>query len=265
MNFNHLNFLVVDNDKLVRLLLSRLLKKKFRCDVFEAEDGLQALSVIKEHRPDLILLDITMPVMDGVEVLENLRANSEFRDTPVIIMSSTDERNTVMKLVTLKIADYILKPIDIAKAYERIQKIVDNMPQPIAIPKNAENTSTDAETQAQEDVAVQNKLLIIHKDEQYRKKLVAAYSGAYEVSEASSGIDGLQAFLKGMPPFVIIGEALSLLNETQLTKKMKDKKNVVVVHIQNEKKQIESSVFDAIVVKNENIEELKSQISNYIP
>ncbi len=225
-----LKILIVDNDKMVRLLLNRLISKKFKAEVLEAEDGLQALTVIKEKKPHMIILDITMPVMDGVEVMQNLRASEEFKDLPVIIMSSTDEKNTVMKLVQLKIADYILKPIDISKAYERIQGVLDKIEREYSIPKPIQVEQEKTETNNEEQI--EKKILIVHSDGNVREELGSLLGNQYEIFQASTGIEALQAFLKNNIPFVVMGDGIQLINEISLAKKMIDKNpKVKIVHL----------------------------------
>lgn len=218
-----LKILIVDNDKMVRLLLNRLITKKFKAEVLEAEDGLQALTIIKEKKPHLILLDITMPIMDGVEVMQNLRATEEFKDLPVIIMSSTDEKNTVMKLVQLKISDYILKPIDISKAYERIQGIVEKIEREDNLPKPNIAQSQEIKEQTAQEVNTIKRLLLIHNNEEFRNHLATYFANEYEVFHAVTGIEALQSFIKNNIQYVIIGDGISLINEISLSKKMKEK------------------------------------------
>ncbi|HOJ37854.1 MAG TPA: response regulator [Ignavibacteriales bacterium] len=257
-----LKILIVDNDKMVRLLLNRLISKKFKAEVLEAEDGLQALTVIKEKKPHLILLDITMPIMDGVEVMQNLRATEEFKDLPVIIMSSTDEKNTVMKLVQLKISDYILKPIDISKAYERIQSVLEKLERESNIPKPVIQKE-EAEEKVETTQNLAKKLLIVHTNENYRAELKNYFVNEFEVFEATTGIEALQIFIKQNTNYVIMGDGISLINEISLTKKMKEKNtNSKIAFIYTVNKPVEENLFVTVQHKDLDVNTLSLNILN---
>ncbi len=257
-----LKILIVDNDKMVRLLLNRLISKKFKAEVLEAEDGLQALTVIKEKKPHLILLDITMPIMDGVEVMQNLRATEEFKDLPVIIMSSTDEKNTVMKLVQLKISDYILKPIDISKAYERIQSVLEKLERESNIPKPVIQKE-EAEEKVETTQNLAKKLLIVHTNENYRAELKNYFVNEFEVFESTTGIEALQIFIKQNTNYVIMGDGISLINEISLTKKMKEKNpNSKIAFIYTVNKPVEENLFVTVQHKDLDVNTLSLNILN---
>ncbi|NOZ29498.1 MAG: response regulator [Chloroflexi bacterium] len=91
--------LVVDDDRDFVRLLSRMLDSPIRrYQVFSAYGGQEALDMIRLHRPDLILLDLMLPDMDGAQVIRRLRSSSQWRDTPIIIVSAQDELDHVEAL-----------------------------------------------------------------------------------------------------------------------------------------------------------------------
>jgi CheY-like chemotaxis protein len=117
--------LIVDDERLSRTILSRFVAKRFPfCDVMEAENGLEALERVNQDSPDAIFLDLRMPIMNGIEMLEALRSNPSHTETPVIITSAIQEKSIVMRLTQLGIEGYLLKPIDIDGAYVRIGKML---------------------------------------------------------------------------------------------------------------------------------------------
>ena len=83
--------LSVDDSKAVRMLLARLFRP-FACELFEGANGQEGLAVAARERPDLIILDYNMPVMDGVSMLRQLRENADLRCTPVIMLTDEIER-----------------------------------------------------------------------------------------------------------------------------------------------------------------------------
>ena len=84
-----LKVMVIDDSKTIRRTAETLLKKA-GCDVITATDGFEALSVIADSHPDIIFVDIMMPRLDGYQTCALIKNNKEFKDTPVIMLSSKD-------------------------------------------------------------------------------------------------------------------------------------------------------------------------------
>lgn len=103
--------LIVDDNRMNRLLLSRGVEQLGHKVAF-AENGRQALELIQREAYDLILLDVEMPEMDGYQVLEALRSDIHLRDVPVIITSSLDEIDSVVKCIELGAEDFMHKPVN---------------------------------------------------------------------------------------------------------------------------------------------------------
>jgi len=119
-----MNILIVDDNDDIRLFLSQLLRKTFRCEISEAVNGKEALDNLSETHPDIICLDVTMPVMDGITFIKEMRQLKEFADTPVIVMSAISEKTTIAKLLQLGIKHYILKPFSFADTQKRLKDII---------------------------------------------------------------------------------------------------------------------------------------------
>jgi len=103
--------LVVDDNEMNRDMLCHLLQSEGR-KTSVAENGRQALDMIKEKPFDLVLLDIMMPEMDGYQVLEQLKSDAALRDIPVIVLSALDEIESVVKCIEMGAEDYLPKPFD---------------------------------------------------------------------------------------------------------------------------------------------------------
>jgi twitching motility two-component system response regulator PilG len=88
-DLNGLKILVIDDSKTIRRTAETLLSKE-GCSVFTAVDGFDALSKIADHDPDLIFVDIMMPRLDGYQTCSLIKHNRNFKDTPVIMLSSKD-------------------------------------------------------------------------------------------------------------------------------------------------------------------------------
>jgi two-component system, cell cycle response regulator len=116
--------LTVDDDQTIRKCVTASLKA-FTCEVFQAADGLEGLTVAQHERPDLILLDFIMPVMDGSEMLAKLKADPNLRTIPVLMLTAEATRDRVMGLAKQGVNDYLLKPFRKDQIIERVGRIVD--------------------------------------------------------------------------------------------------------------------------------------------
>lgn len=96
-----------------------------RYEVATASDGEEALEKAVEERPDLILLDTAMPVMDGHEVLERIRVHPELRDIPVIMVTAYCEAKDIAAISSYGVADFVAKPFDFTELVEKITSALD--------------------------------------------------------------------------------------------------------------------------------------------
>lgn len=100
--------LIVEDDKFLREpIVQRLLKEGY--DILEAIDGEKGIEIAKEEKPDLILLDLILPGIDGFEVLSSIKKETETSSIPVVILSNLGQRNDVQKALELGAKDYIIK------------------------------------------------------------------------------------------------------------------------------------------------------------
>ena len=111
--------LIVDDNKVNRLLLARSLAQQGH-KVSAAENGRQALEMIKTENFDIILSDIEMPVMDGFQLLAELKADVHLRDLPVIMTSALDELDGVVRCIEMGAQDYLTKPVNAVLLRARI-------------------------------------------------------------------------------------------------------------------------------------------------
>ena len=116
--------LVVDDDDMNLQMAEFILKKEMDVEVL-AESGYKCIALLqKKMAVDLILLDIQMPRMDGIKTLETIRSHGEWKDIPVIFLTASADRHTVVKASQLKVDDYIKKPFTPADLVERVNKVL---------------------------------------------------------------------------------------------------------------------------------------------
>lgn len=118
------SLLLVDDDPKYLDLLDSILTKEGHKTV-RASSGQAALSKLKTFRPDLILLDIIMPQMDGCEVCKHIHASSETKDIPVIFLTTIDSQDEIIKGLKLGAVDYITKPFSTPELLARVNVHLD--------------------------------------------------------------------------------------------------------------------------------------------
>src|SRR5258706_2807471 len=112
--------LVVDDQPITVQLLKRKLERE-GIRVIAAYNGLEALEFVKKDKPDLILLDVMMPDMDGIEVCERLQASEDTRGIPVIFITARTAKASKLEGLGVGAVDYITKPIDLDETLARVQ------------------------------------------------------------------------------------------------------------------------------------------------
>jgi chemosensory pili system protein ChpA (sensor histidine kinase/response regulator) len=115
--------LVVDDSITVRRVTQRLLERN-GMRVLTARDGLDAVTLLQEHTPDIILLDIEMPRMDGYEVAAQVRSDPRLADTPIIMITSRVGEKHRARAIELGVDDYLGKPYQEAQLLEAIEPLV---------------------------------------------------------------------------------------------------------------------------------------------
>lgn len=116
--------LTVDDSKTIRMIVARAFKT-FACEILEAADGVEGLAIVNREKPDIILLDYTMPVMDGFEMLNKLKADPEARSIPVVMLTAEAGRENVLKIARRGVRDYLIKPFKEELVVERVGRIID--------------------------------------------------------------------------------------------------------------------------------------------
>jgi len=114
--------LVVDDDMINRKLLNVLLKKTGKYDVIEAENGMEALNIIKNETINMVLLDIIMPVMDGIDLLKILKSDDNYKSIPVAILTTDDSKKG--EALEIGASNVLIKPI---KEPELMQVLENNL------------------------------------------------------------------------------------------------------------------------------------------
>jgi CheY-like chemotaxis protein len=115
--------LVVEDVDLNRELIVQLLEDKYR--VIEAVNGQEGLELAELERPDLILMDLSLPVMDGWEATRRLKAHDELRSIPIIALTAHAMVGDEEKALAAGCDDYLVKPLDENELYAKVTKFLE--------------------------------------------------------------------------------------------------------------------------------------------
>ncbi len=119
--------LIIEDDHSIQAILQRIMRNKFGFEIYEAVNGIEGLKIFEKILPDLILLDISMPFMSGIEFLEAIKKEPRLKDIPVLVISANHQRELIDQMIKLGVSDYILKPMDLEATYSRIGKVIDKI------------------------------------------------------------------------------------------------------------------------------------------
>ena len=119
--------LIVDDAKALRLLVDKALSA-FDCEIREATNGFNALFAMETSMPDLILLDVSMPIMTGLQMLTMMRSNPTLKSVPVIMLTSRADHLILPQLTALGVSGMLLKPFNETALIEKIQSVIKLKP-----------------------------------------------------------------------------------------------------------------------------------------
>jgi two-component system chemotaxis response regulator CheY len=114
--------LIVDDAAFMRMMIKDILQKNGYEVVAEAANGIQAVELYKAHQPDLVTMDITMPEMDGIQAVKQIKAINS--NAKVIMCSAMGQQSMVMDAIKAGANDFIVKPFQADRVLEAIRKIV---------------------------------------------------------------------------------------------------------------------------------------------
>jgi two-component system, chemotaxis family, chemotaxis protein CheY len=119
--------LVVDDSAAIRKILQRVLRQTGMAikTIHEAGDGQEALEILKIHKPALVLTDINMPKMDGLQFLAAVKGSDEWRDIPIVMITTEGGEAKVGEAVKLGAAGYVRKPFTADQIKEKLAGILE--------------------------------------------------------------------------------------------------------------------------------------------
>jgi two-component system, chemotaxis family, chemotaxis protein CheY len=119
-----IHILVVDDLEALRMSVCTILRHLGFDNISAAQDGQQALDIIRSNRVDLLITDLDMPAMNGIELLHAIRANDSLKHLPVLFLTGEAENHRVLEAARAGVNDYILKPFTVDVLDRKLQKIL---------------------------------------------------------------------------------------------------------------------------------------------
>lgn len=123
----NMRFLVVDDFSTMRRIVRNLLKELGYTNVDEAEDGSMALSKLRSEAYDFVVSDWNMPVMDGLTMLQNIRADPALNKLPVLLVTAEAKKENIVAAAQAGASGYVVKPFTAATLDEKLNKIFEKL------------------------------------------------------------------------------------------------------------------------------------------
>jgi len=124
VDFTTLTVVVVDDNQHMRTLLRTMLRAFGVRRIYEAVDGADGLELARDHEPDVMLIDLAMPVLNGFELIEMIRKGSGKNSVALIALTARAERSSVIKAQAAGVDDYLCKPISPRMLFQRMTRAV---------------------------------------------------------------------------------------------------------------------------------------------
>lgn len=196
-----MRILLVDDSVTIRSLIRRALVQHIDVEIAEAGNGIEALALIVRKRFDLVVIDMNMPVMDGLEALEAIRTAPEYASLPVVMLTSEKNEALVRRLVELRITDFLSKPLSPESLAVRLARILERLRETAG-----GGASSGVEPHGR-------RVLVVEQDPDRRHFMHTALTGHYDVTVADSAAEALQLCLADPPPpfdIVVVGLRVGL-------------------------------------------------------
>ena len=244
-----MNILIVDDERMSRTVIARLIAKKFSFSkVSEAQNGIEALAMLEQDTFDLLIADLNMPGMGGLELLQVLRNDLKYQKLPVIVVSIVQDKNIIVKLIQLGIAGFLVKPLNIEAAQQRIGAILQSI-------RQAQQPESLAQSQKNRAVS---KVLFIEPNIATRLLLLNFIGERCPIIFADNESELAKLIPEYAPSHVIINDdSSSGMSEKQMAKRLREQfadHELCILKYSNLDYLIadEAPFFDAVIQKSDN-------------
>ncbi len=254
-----LNVLICDDEAIGRHLIRRAASKAFNCRIIEATDGLEALDALQTESIDVVVMDLEMPVLGGLQVLRAMRASHALDTIPVVIISAKNETSTVLEAVKLHVEDIIAKPIDLEALITRFVRLGR------VIGERQTNTRRRTTGSLGPDATA----LLADGDAEYRHFFSGIVGSRCVLSDADSGSRALRACLKTPPDVLFIGTELGLMGAPELVERVRAIRSkavrIVAIPLKSEGQAArDSGLFDDVLIRTYDSSKFEAEIARLL-
>lgn len=194
MNYSALNFLVVDNVSAMCQVTANKLRALGAHGVQTASNGAEALQVLKTSRVDVVLSDWPMPVMDGLALLQAMRASETMARIPLVLVTAQIDREKITQAISLGVSDFLVKPYTTARLEEKIIN---------ALGRVGRSDLAAAPVAAKAD-ARQLTMLVVDDVPENLRLIADLFDGRYKVRVAANGPKALALCTADNPPDLVL-------------------------------------------------------------
>jgi two-component system chemotaxis response regulator CheY len=249
-----MNVLVADDEPTTRAILRHVLKRELSCTVVEAVDGLAALKALDQQPFGLVVTDLGMPEVTGLELLEAIRGDSSLAALPVVIMSAERSEETVRAAIRLGIQGYLAKPIDVTVVTAKLESIVQTAA-----------ARRDHSTHGDSAVNPNGTFLVVDGNGDFRQMFASAFSIERPVVEAATGVEALVQAANTSPAAIFVGSDVGLLAGGLLIRKLLNHDNLQqtkIVAIQSTHSSERVPGVHATIVRSVGPESFRAQVES---
>lgn len=217
--------LVVDDTHNDRRLIRRLLQRYKSYRVFEAQSGAEALQAVQERKPDLIVTDLTMPEMDGLMLIEQLKSNPETANIPVVVVSAKTLTEPDREFLAANSESVWTKGgFDTHQLVDHVVRTLGHMSGDAVIPPTLPRSFVQSEVAVEENLNDGLPTIVVVDDNlrdlKLNRRLLQA-AGDFHVIEATSGRTGLKAIYEHRPELILLDLMLPDMDGFTLVEKLK--------------------------------------------
>ncbi|MEK7535656.1 MAG: response regulator [Patescibacteria group bacterium] len=200
--------LIAEDDTILReILMNKLTSAGFTA--IGAADGGEALRIITEERPELVLLDMLIPVKSGIEVLQEIAKNDALKNIPVLAISNSDDADAIREAKSLGVKDFLIKAIfDSSDVLEKVKQILRSQAahSPTPAPVSTSPESTNINNQGPSNNNNNMKTIFIVEDDKFLRDLASQKleSEGFKLNSATTGTEALEYLEKNPRPDIIV-------------------------------------------------------------
>ncbi len=119
--------LIVDDELSSRRIMEKIIRNQWKCNLFLADDGAEALKIMLKELPSLVILDMVMPFMSGIQVLQTMRKTTKLAKINVLICTAVDDNRIVKEVLKYGVLDYLVKPVNKEKLVGKLTNLFEKI------------------------------------------------------------------------------------------------------------------------------------------